>query len=272
MSSLNPLGQAVANPVALEWGVTSRPNEDSSAGICLEGLPAPISANPAKIHNVTSSDGHEAAPTVKPAGPPSRSEPARQLKKPSSTRKDPGLDHRLSNSLLEALRSRRVRAGLTCVGVLLVGGLFALNFREANRSAVGNNEFNEMELDEFGEGTRASRREADTAGESSIQSQRDSQQMPAIQTASRFDRSGLESDWPPQDLGQTGSTFASNGAPANRFQAISATSPRGAWLTGQIELDSNAITPAAAEWSNSGFTSAGVTPASNRDRFQRMAP
>ncbi len=272
MSSQNPVGQAVANPVALKWGVSSDPNELSSAGICLEGLPAPTLANPAKIHNVTSPDGHEAAPTAKPSESFSKSEPSRQSKKSSSTRKDRGLGHRLSASLFEALRSHSVRAGLTCVGVLLVGGLFALNFREANRSPVASNEFTEMELTEFGERNLTSNRAADTSGESSIQSRRDSQNMPAAKTAGGFDRSGLDRDWPPQDLGQPGSTFASNGAPANRFQTVSATRPRGAWLTGQIELDSNAIRPAAVEWSDSGFTSDGVTPRSTVDRSQRMSP
>jgi hypothetical protein len=251
MSSQNPVGQAVAHSVALEWGVTGRTDELSSAGICLEGLPAP---------------------TAKPSGSFSRSEPSRQSKLPSFTGKDRGLGHGLSDGLTVALRSRRVRAGLTCVGVLLVGGLFALNFREPNRSAVGNNEFTEMELTEFGQGNLTSNHAADTAGESSIPSRSDSQNMPAVQTASGFDRSDLDRDWPPQDLRQAGLTFASNGGPANRFQAVSATRPRGAWLTGQIELDSNPITSAAAEWSNSGFTSGGVTSASIVDRFQGTAP
>ena len=137
--------------------------------------------------------------------------------------------------LVQTLRSRRVRALLTCASLLLIGGLLVLNVRSTTPSGGSAADLAELELAEFGDvGTPLKPIDGFP---------------PTLRT---LDDSEV--------------------MPANRVDPPPGTGPRGAWLTGQIERETSSVVSAGGSWPHSNTAPDRVNSAAEFDSFPRWKP
>lgn len=152
-----------------------------------------------------------------------------------------------SGKIWETLRSRRVRVVMTFVGVLMLAGLIGINMRSSSTTA--DLEVDELEMSEFGQNPN----EQMVSGDGSMQepaafsSGFENQQMVTTNTE-EWETSAPR--LPPLGLPVMND---SNVIPASGINRPQTSGQRGAWLTGQIEIEPNGVVPV------SGFrTSFGV--------------
>ncbi len=151
-----------------------------------------------------------------------------------------------SSSIWETFRSRRVRVLLTLVGVLMIAGLVGLNMKGSNSSA--DTDDMELEMSEFGEGQSADL--ASTTGSTGAPAVFDQgfDNQP-IGTADANPWETSPAHLPPLGLSPMNDSAV---IPAGGMDRTSASGPRGAWLTGQIELESSGVVPVSG-YRSSGF-------------------
>lgn len=156
-----------------------------------------------------------------------------------------------SSGVMTVLRSRRVRALVTCACVLMIAGLLVMNLKGRSTSEVAETPIDEIEMSEFGSGSQPASDSLDGNGNHSAAPGFDDRMTDAsggVRQAGAWSENA-----PPANPWDHRPATNVTSIPTNRFESKSDI-PRGAWLTGQIELDVNAVTPAS-------FSS---TPANNQ--------
>jgi hypothetical protein len=151
-----------------------------------------------------------------------------------------------SPAIWEALRSRKVRVGLTLAGVLMIAGLVGLNMKGS--SSVVDSVDMELEMSEFGD-VRSSD-SALTAGsmEAPAAFKQGFENKP-INSADANSWGSSPPRLPPLGLSPLNDSGV---VPAGGLDRSATAGPRGAWLTGQIELESTGVIPVSGSRSN-GF-------------------
>lgn len=189
-----------------------------------------------------------ASPLPKPAvvDPPIAATPTKRSSRiaPSSQGFAKPMKAHRSSRIWELMRSRRVRALLTLVGVLMIAGLVGLNLRSGQNSSNGDD--TELELSEFGndksfapgtvEGSNQVPGAFDNGGSAEPHSGTGQNQW-----------AGEAPRLPPLGLAPLHDAEV---IPAGRMEPSSASGPRGAWLTGQIEVEPSGVVPVSGSWSS----------------------
>lgn len=142
-----------------------------------------------------------------------------------------------SSAIWATLRSRRVRMLLTLVGVLMIAGLVGLNLR-SSRSATDVDDM-DLEMSEFGQGV-STELAAPTDSLAAPASFDDGFENNPIATSDANEWETLPNRLPPLGLSPTDDSGVISAGGVERASMLG---PRGAWLTGQIELESSGIVP-----------------------------
>ena len=200
--------------------VTS-PQVTTSASVASSSRPKSSSASPSKRSSRSSS-------------PPKVVAPPRKPHKPHSA------------GIWDMLRSRRVRVMLTLAGVLMIAGLVGLNMRGSGTSS--DIEDDELAMSEFGQGES----EQMTADDNSMQEPAPFEEgfdNRSIATANAEEWGASTPRLPPLGLPVMND---SNVIPASGVDRSSTSGQRGAWLTGQIEIEPSGVVPASGFRSSFG--------------------
>ncbi len=232
----------------LELSLEANASEICPAAFSAESCSA-VSLEPLSEALVMAASGLEASPptnTPFPAsntGEPKASVARSKTSKRTSHQSAPKTKAKQhSSGVMTVLRSRRVRALVTCVCVLMIAGLLVMNLKGRSTSEVAETPIDEIEMSEFGSGSQPASDSFDGNGNHSAASEFDDRMT---DTPGGVRQAGAWSEnAPPANPWDHRPATNVTSIPTNRFESKSDI-PRGAWLTGQIELDVNAVTPAS---------------------------
>ena len=211
--------------------VESAPN---SVAVAEVQTPLVTSSNTASNSSSNSTSASQSKRPSRSSSPPKVVAPPRKPHQPRSA------------GIWGMLRSRRVRVILTLVGVLMIAGLVGLNMRGSGTST--DIEDDELAMSEFGQGSS----EQMTSGDGSMQEPaafEDGFDNKSIVTANAEEWETSTPRLPPLGLPVMND---SNVVPASGVDRSSGAGQRGAWLTGQIEVEPNGVVPASGFRSSFG--------------------
>lgn len=215
--------------------VESAPNSVAVTEIVAEvQTPLVASSNTAANSSSNSTSANQSKRPSRSGSPPKIVAPPRKPHQPRSA------------GIWGMLRSRRVRVMLTLVGVLMIAGLVGLNMRGSGTST--DIEDDELAMSEFGQGSS----DQMTSGDSSMQEPaafEDGFDNKSIVTANAEEWETSTPRLPPLGLPVMND---SNVVPASGVDRSSESGQRGAWLTGQIEVEPNGVVPASGFRSSFG--------------------
>ena len=229
------------------------------------GLDLPVAEPVTVVTALESTPSNSSEPTSF-AMPVSPSQPKRASRNLSKS-KGPTQQRKLGipSRLWETLRSGRVRTLLTLVGVLMIAGLVGLNLKGSRSSA--NVDDIELELAEFGDHKSFDPNPVDGSLEAPGAFDNGVANRP-IQTSDANEWPGTSPRLPPLGLSPNSDSEVIS---AGGIEQSSASGPRGAWLTGQIEIESNGIVPVSGSRPNANGAKR-TTQASGFDPFPRLKP
>ncbi len=260
-AALTVLAAASVPPVVKATQVTPGPSflEPSDQGVSLSAEPSSATA-PTPLIPPPNMTQDAAVPTPTIASRPKHS------RKPAS---NISVRLPLGQLVLERLRSRRVRVLLTLGCVIAVTTLLGLNLMGKRNPALTDEDLADLALSEFdhefGSGTKPTNQNHPLRA--TQRGSEDSDELTDfVDTA---DWTSPRRSLPPMDLASS-ERHPNDDRARNR---LASSKPPGAWLTGQIEVDSpTPVTPASSQRSNTKFETVSDGSTESFDRFPRLVP